>query len=140
MEASESGASFYDYLGFIGEYDDNGLSYRLELPLQHFLLQEDGTVHPGVFATMLDIVMGASISKATSSFAITINLNLSYFDLDPKQTYFAETSILFRDGKYVTADGVIYDQNRKPVAKGTGTFKTNPKSSSVSIDKEMEAG
>jgi acyl-coenzyme A thioesterase PaaI-like protein len=127
VEAIESGSSFFDYLGFIGEDDESGTSYRLELPLQPFLLQDDGRVHPGVFATMLDIIMGATISKVTDSFAVTINLNLSYFDLSPKQKYSAETSILFSDGKYVTADGVIFDQDRNPVAKATGSFKTNPK-------------
>lgn len=127
MEETKSTiSSFYDYLGFIGD-ETSETGFELELPLNPFLLQDDGTVHPGVFATMLDIMMGATISRQTDSFATTINLNLSYFDLEPKANYTAETVILHRDGKYVTADGVIYDQNKKRIAKATGSFKLNPK-------------
>jgi acyl-coenzyme A thioesterase PaaI-like protein len=99
---------------------------QLELDMYPHLLQDDGTVHPGVFSTMLDITMGATVSMETNSFAATINLNLSFFDLLPKESYHAETTILTKKGKYVSAEGVIYDQNRALIAKGMGTFKTNP--------------
>lgn len=127
MEETKSTiSSFYDYLGFIGD-ETSETGFELELPLNDFLLQDDGTVHPGVFATMLDIMMGATISRQTDTFATTINLNLSYFDLEPKPNYTSETIILHRDGKYVTADGVIYGQDKNLIAKATGSFKLNQK-------------
>jgi acyl-coenzyme A thioesterase PaaI-like protein len=127
MEETKSTlSSFFDYLGFIGD-ESSEVGFELELPLSPFLLQDDGTVHPGVFATMLDIMMGATISRQTDSFATTINLNLSYFDLEPKSNYSSETIILHRDGKYITADGVIYGQDKNIIAKAIGSFKLNPK-------------
>ncbi|MCM3586788.1 PaaI family thioesterase [Mesobacillus maritimus] len=125
METNHTISSFYDYLGFMGEEREDS-TYELELPINPFLLQDDGTVHPGVFATMLDIMMGATISRQTNSFATTIHLNLSYFDLEPQTKYTADTTILHRDGKYVTADGVVYDQDKNLIAKATGSFKLNP--------------
>ncbi|MEH7336543.1 PaaI family thioesterase [Neobacillus drentensis] len=100
--------------------------FELKLPLQPHLLQDDGTIHPGVFSTMLDISMGATISIETNSFATTINLNLSFFDLLPKETYQAETKILKHEGKYVTAEGTIFTEDGVLIAKGIGTFKATP--------------
>ncbi len=100
--------------------------FELNLPLQPHLLQDDGAIHPGVFSTMLDISMGATISIETNSFATTINLNLSFFDLLPKETYQAETKILKHEGKYVTAEGTIFTEDGVLIAKGIGTFKATP--------------
>lgn len=123
MKMPETTSTFFDYMGFSGEWSD---TFQLELGMKPHLLQDDGTVHPGVFSTMLDITMGATISVETNSFAATINLNLSFFDLIPKGKYYAETKILKQEGKYVTAEGTIYDQHHVLIAKGIGTFKTSP--------------
>jgi acyl-coenzyme A thioesterase PaaI-like protein len=117
-------STFFEYMGFNSAITDR---FQLDLPLQQHLLQDDGSIHPGVFSTMLDITMGATISFATNSFAATINLNCSYLDLSPKEAYHAETNILKQEGKYVTAEGMIYDHNRELVAKGIGTFKATPR-------------
>ncbi|WP_052353710.1 hotdog fold thioesterase [Neobacillus jeddahensis] len=121
MKLPKTNSTFFDYIGFNSGSPD---LFQLELGMGPHLLQDDGTVHPGVFATMLDITMGATISLETNSFATTINLNLSFFDLVPKERYQAETRILNKDDKYVTAEGCIYDQDRFLIAKGNGTFKT----------------
>lgn len=123
MKLPKTNSTFFDYMGFSSGMIE---PVQLELSRQPHLLQEDGTVHPGVFSTMLDITMGASVSLKTNSFAATINLNLSFFDLLPKENYQAETTILKIEEKYVTAEGAIYDPNRVLVAKGIGTFKTTP--------------
>lgn len=85
MKTPETSSTFFEYMGFTSEYADK---FKLELPLQPHLLQEDGTVHLlGVFSTMLDISIGATISLETNSFATTISLNLSFFELIPKENY-----------------------------------------------------
>ncbi|MDQ1146342.1 uncharacterized protein (TIGR00369 family) [Bacillus sp. SORGH_AS 510] len=123
MKMPETTSTFFDHMGFSGKWSDK---FQLELGMQPHLLQDDGSVHPGVLSTMLDITMGATISVETNSFAATINLNLSFFDLSPKEKYHAETKILKKEGKYVTAEGTIYDQDHSLIAKGIGTFKTSP--------------
>ncbi|NRD79343.1 PaaI family thioesterase [Bacillus sp. BRMEA1] len=124
MNLPETRSTFYEYMGFNSILADR---FELKLPLQSFLLQDDGMIHPGVFSTMLDISMGATVSLKTSSFAATMNLNVSFFDLNPKAVYHAETKILNWEGKYVTAEGCVCDQDGNVIAKGMGTFKTNPK-------------
>lgn len=123
MNRPNTTSTFFDYMGFSSMISDK---FHLGLPMQPHLLQEDGTIHPGVFSTMLDITMGATISIETESFATTINLNLSFFDLLPKEHYHAETKILNMEGKYITTEGMIYDQDGVLVAKGIGTFKASP--------------
>ncbi|MGG3470645.1 PaaI family thioesterase [Neobacillus pocheonensis] len=123
MNIAKTSSTFFDYMGFTSTVADR---FELDLSLQQHLLQDDGTIHPGVFSTMLDISMGATISLETNSFATTINLNLSFFDLSPKDYYQAETKILNQGGKYVTAEGMIYSQDGVLIAKGMGTFKAAP--------------
>ena len=123
MNRPKTSSTFFDYMGFKSTITDR---FELNLPLQPHLLQDDGTIHPGVFSTMLDISMGATISLETNSFATTINLNLSFFDLLPKETYQAETKILKHEGKYVTAEGTIFTEDGVLIAKGIGTFKATP--------------
>ncbi|MDN3015295.1 PaaI family thioesterase [Paenibacillus sp. BSR1-1] len=123
MNLPKTSSTFFDYMGFRSTIADK---FELTLPLQTHLLQDDGTIHPGVFSTMLDISMGATISIETSSFATTINLNLSFFDLLPKDIYQAETKILKHEGKYVTAEGTIFTEDGVLIAKGIGTFKATP--------------
>lgn len=76
MKLPVTRSTFFEYLGFNSTKTD---TFHLDLPLQTILLQDDGTVHPGVFSTMLDISMGATASLETNSFATTINLNVSFF-------------------------------------------------------------
>jgi uncharacterized protein (TIGR00369 family) len=115
-------STFSDLIGFDADELDDG-TFLLELKLQPHLYQDDGTIHPGVFSTMLDIVMGATVSRKFRSFATTINLNVSYFNLSPHNLFKAETTIIHQDESYVTAEGVIVNQLGEVVSKGIGTFK-----------------
>jgi uncharacterized protein (TIGR00369 family) len=123
-------STFLELLGFDAEEKEDRI-FHLELKLQPHLLQADGTVHPGVFSTMLDIVMGATISRKFQSFATTINLNVSYFDLSPYKLYKGETTIIHHGENYVTAEGIIINGQGKVVSKGIGTFKISLKNKAV---------
>jgi uncharacterized protein (TIGR00369 family) len=127
LEVNKTNSTFYEYIGFTRDETDQ-TQFSLELMIQPYLLQDGGSVHPGVFATMLDIVMGATISEKFRSYATTINLNMSFFELLPKEYYRAETAIINRDANYVTAEGVIFDKSKTLIAKGFGTFKIAPDS------------
>lgn len=122
MKVKDTATNFFEFLGFAGEELEEG-GFVIELPFQPYLLQDDGTIHTGVFSTMLDIVLGASISKRFNSFATTINLNLSFLDVEPKTHYRGELTFIHKDGKYVTGEGVILDERNNLIAKGIGTFK-----------------
>jgi uncharacterized protein (TIGR00369 family) len=125
METSKVQSTFFEHIGFRRDETDPD-AFNLELDLQPDLLQDDGTIHSGVFSTMLDIVMGATISKRFLSFATTINLNISFFNLNPYPSFRAETTILHHDNKSVTAEGVILNNEGDLIAKGMGTFKISP--------------
>lgn len=115
-------STFFEKIGLSSSQSPEA-ELQLELPLKTHLLQEDGRIHPGALSTMLDTVMGAAISRQFQSFATTINLNLSFFDLAPNENYFARTIILNKSENYVTAEGRITNQKDELIAKGIGTFK-----------------
>ena len=125
-------STFFEKLGFASdETAEDG--FCLQLPLQPFLLQEVGVVHTGALSTMLDTVMGATVSKQFQAFATTIQLNLTYFDLVAKENYVAKTIILDHQENYVTAEGTVTDDNDSLIAKAIGTFKIKPMDS-LSMD------
>jgi uncharacterized protein (TIGR00369 family) len=122
MELKNKTSTFYEYMGF-NIIETKPSEFYLDLEVGSYLLEDHGSIHPGVFSTMLDIAIGATISKKYDSFATTINLNVSYFDLSPKVGYRALAGIINKNGKYITGEGSIYDENQTLIAKGFGTFK-----------------
>jgi uncharacterized protein (TIGR00369 family) len=122
MELKNTTSTFFDYLGFSIK-ESNPSKFYLELPIGPELLEDQGSIHPGVFSTMLDIAIGATVSRRFDSFATTINLNVSFFDLNPKVVYHATADIVNKNGKYITGEGIVFDENQTMIAKATGTFK-----------------
>ncbi|XJZ28869.1 PaaI family thioesterase [Bacillota bacterium Lsc_1132] len=127
-------STFFEKMGFLStESAQSG--FQLKLPLKKQLLQEDGVVHSGALSTMLDTVMGATVSKQFQSFATTIQLNLTFFDLTAKENYFAKTIILEQSEQYVIAEGTITDDKDELIAKGIGTFKIKPMLDSLGLNR-----
>jgi uncharacterized protein (TIGR00369 family) len=122
MELRETTSTFFEYMGF-NIIERNPTEFYLEIPIGPNLLEDHGSIHPGVFSTMLDIAIGATISKKYDSFATTINLNVNYFNLSPQLTYHATATIVNKNGKYVNGEGSIYDEKQTLIAKGVGIFK-----------------
>ncbi|MCM3164036.1 PaaI family thioesterase [Metabacillus litoralis] len=95
----------------------------LELKIQEHHLNGIKTVHGGVTATLIDNIIGATITSLVQRPSTTINLNISYLSPLSSGVLTAKAKILHLGYKIVTGEGVITDQNGKMIAKGTGTFK-----------------
>jgi uncharacterized protein (TIGR00369 family) len=122
MELKNTTSTFFDFMGFSIK-ESKPTEFHLELPVGPELLEDHGSIHPGVFSTMLDIAIGATVSKTFDSFATTINLNVTFFDLSPKSIYHATADIVNQNGKYITGEGIVFDENQNMIAKATGIFK-----------------
>ncbi|WP_246945230.1 PaaI family thioesterase [Bacillus pinisoli] len=81
------------------------------------------TVHGGVIATLIDNIIGATISSLVSLPSTTVNLNIQYLQPATNGKLTARGSILHQGYKLVTGEGIITDENGILIAKGTGTFK-----------------
>ncbi|MCU6598985.1 PaaI family thioesterase [Peribacillus frigoritolerans] len=96
----------------------------LKMPVLSTKLNLNGTLHGGVYATLLDIVLGANIRKLAVDPLVTVNLNISYFAPAVEgETVIATARILHQGYKIATAEGEISNGDGKLLAKATGTFK-----------------
>jgi uncharacterized protein (TIGR00369 family) len=100
---------------------------RFELPLEPFLMNRYGIPHGGVYAMLLDTVMGYSGCYTGSAehkrMAMTLSLNVNYLSR-PKGT------ILIGDGrrtgggrKTFFAEGTVTDETGEKIATATGVFR-----------------
>ncbi|MEH7306324.1 PaaI family thioesterase [Neobacillus drentensis] len=96
----------------------------LELPVTPYLLNPINTVHGGVYAVLLDTVMGITARSFTDCSLVTVNLNINY--LEPTQEgekMVAKANIIRHGTSLVTAEGEVRDSTGKLLAIATGTFK-----------------
>ncbi|UOQ94596.1 PaaI family thioesterase [Halobacillus shinanisalinarum] len=120
-ESFES-SPFFSHIGFeILNFEEGNVF--LKLPIKEQLLNVNGTLHGGVHATMLDLILGMAIRSTTKTRCTTINLNVNYLAPSSGGEVFARGRILQQGYRTVTAEGELYDHEEKMLAKGIGTFK-----------------
>lgn len=113
---------FFSHIGFEVIYFQEG-NILLKLPITEQLLNANRTLHGGVHATMLDMILGMVIRATTGSRCATINLNINYLTPITGGDIFAKGKILKKGKRTVTAEGEIWDEEEELLAKGVGTFK-----------------
>lgn len=113
---------FSEHLGFITKEFEEG-NVVIELPIEDYHLNGISTVHGGVYATMIDNIIGATITSLVKLPSTTINLNIQYLSPTNKGVLTARANILHLGYRIVTGEGIITDETGNVIAKGTGTFK-----------------
>lgn len=113
---------FFSHIGFEVMHFQEG-DILLKLPITEPLLNANRTLHGGVHATMLDMIIGMVIRSMTGTRCATINLNINYLTPITSGAIFAKGKILNQGYRTVTAEGEIWDENEEMLAKGVGTFK-----------------
>ncbi|MEH6995754.1 PaaI family thioesterase [Neobacillus drentensis] len=123
MNRAEVSNSFDVSLGFDMIQLDGG-EIILELPVSSTNLNPNGTLHGGVYASLLDIVIGVNIRKLAGHPLVTVNLNISYFaPAFEGEKIIATAKILNQGYKIASGEGEVRNSEGKLLAKGTGTFK-----------------
>lgn len=95
----------------------------LKLPITPQLLNANETLHGGVHATMLDLILGMAIRTTTKTRCVTINLNVNYLASAFSGDIFATGKIIKQGYRTVIAEGELFDEREELLAKGIGTFK-----------------
>ncbi|WP_347550080.1 PaaI family thioesterase [Pseudalkalibacillus hwajinpoensis] len=100
----------------------------LELPIETKLLNTHGSLHGGVYATMIDNIISLKMRSMIGSPVITINLTINYVAPISGGKIIAK-ALIYGEGKRTKmGEGIVLDENGKLLAKGSGTFKViNPK-------------
>ncbi|CDQ19060.1 PaaI family thioesterase [Halobacillus karajensis] len=122
VRESFEASPFFSHIGFeIVQFEEGDV--RLKLPIHEKLYNVNGTLHGGVHATMIDLILGMAIRSTTKTRCTTMNLNINYLAPASGGEIQAEGRILKQGYRIVTAEGELYDQAGDMIAKGIGTFK-----------------
>ncbi|MDN4522993.1 PaaI family thioesterase [Fictibacillus fluitans] len=113
---------FFSHIGFeIVQFDEHKI--RIKLDVREYLHNINGTLHGGVYATMLDNIMGMVTRSAAKAKVVTLHLSIQFLASISSGEIFAEATIQEQGYKLAFTEGEIKDENGKVLAKGMGTFK-----------------
>nr|WP_306418214.1 PaaI family thioesterase [Sagittula sp. MA-2] len=100
---------------------------RFELPLADKLMNRHGNPHGGVYASLLDTIMGYAGcwtgDRDRRQMCLKLNLNVQFISRPKGEMLIGEG---FRTGggkSTFFAEGVLKDETGEVVAKGTGVFR-----------------
>lgn len=95
----------------------------LKTIVQPHMLNTNGTLHGGIYASLIDTVFSMHLRSLTRTRCVTTNLNIYYTAPVKKGAVYAKASIISRGYKTAFLEGVLEDENNNVIAKGTGMFK-----------------
>ncbi len=113
---------FFSYIGLQIIYFEEG-NVKVKLTIEESLLNTNGTLHGGVYATMLDFILGMVIRSVTKTRCVTTNLTTHYLASMSTGEIFAEAKVVQQGYKLAVVEGEIKDIKDNVIAKGIGTFK-----------------
>ncbi len=96
----------------------------LQLTIKDSHLNVNDTAHGGVYFSLLDSVMGATVRSTVKNPITTISMNINYFSpIKEQDIVTAKAKIIQKGNSIVTAEGEISDETGKVISKAIGTFK-----------------
>lgn len=122
VKKSFESSPFFSLVGFQILHFEEG-NVKIKLPVSERLLNANRTLHGGVHATMLDVIMGMTIRSITKTRCSTINLNVSYLEAIDEGEIFATGKIIKQGYRIVQAEGQLESIDGNLLAKGIGSFR-----------------
>ncbi len=114
------------HLGFRLTHWDEDFA-RIELPIEHYLMNRAGIPHGGIYATLLDTVMGYAGcytgDPAHKKLALTLSLTTNFLSRPKGQTLIAEGTRTGGGKSTFFAESTITDETGEVIARGSGAFK-----------------
>lgn len=96
---------------------------KIMLNVQPYHLNKNGTLHGGVYASMLDFIQKIHLSSVTKMRCVSMSSSVHFTAPVTKGTVYAEALILSGGYKTIIVDGIIRSESGEIISKGTGTFK-----------------
>ncbi|HEX6922816.1 MAG TPA: PaaI family thioesterase [Bacillales bacterium] len=113
---------FFQHIGFeLVELEKGNVTVKLEI--HEALLNTLNMLHGGIYATMIDNIIGITVRSVTSQPLVTVQLNVHYLEPVSKGVVFSRGRIDRLGHRIVSGEGEILDQDGNVLAKGSGTFK-----------------
>ena len=82
-----------------------------------------GTLHGGVYASLMDTSMGLSVLALVGVRTATIEMNVHFLGAVSGGRITCESQVVHRTRRTATAEAKVYDEEGNLVAMGTGAFR-----------------
>jgi uncharacterized protein (TIGR00369 family) len=95
----------------------------ISIEVEEFHLNGAGTLHGGVYASLIDNAMGLSVLALVGVRTATIQMNVHFLGAVSGGRITCESEVLHRTRRTATAEAKVYDAESNLVALGTGAFR-----------------
>lgn len=95
----------------------------LYIDVAEFHLNGNGTLHGGVYATLIDNAMGLAVAALVGVRIATTQMNVHFLGPVSAGRIRCDAAIVHRTRRTATAEGRVYDAAGNLVALGTGAFR-----------------
>jgi uncharacterized protein (TIGR00369 family) len=95
----------------------------ISIDVEEVHLNGAGTLHGGVYASLIDTAMGLSVLALVGVRTATIQMNVHFLGAVSGGRVICESEVLHRTRRTATAEAKVYDAEDNLVALGTGAFR-----------------
>ncbi|AHY45922.1 hypothetical protein RradSPS_0639 [Rubrobacter radiotolerans] len=95
----------------------------LYIDVQDFHLNGAGTLHGGVYASLIDNTMGLALISKVGVRTATIDLNVHFLGAVKEGRIVCRAEIVHQTRRLATLEAKVHDDRENLVALGTGTFR-----------------
>jgi len=86
-------------------------------------LNGNGTLHGGVYASLIDNAMGLSVSSLVGLRTATTQMNVHFLGAVREGRITCRSEVIHKTRRTATAEARVYDGEGNLVAMGTGAFR-----------------
>jgi uncharacterized protein (TIGR00369 family) len=95
----------------------------ISIDAEEYHLNGAGTLHGGVYASLIDNAMGLSVLALVGVRTATIQMNVHFLGAVSEGRITCESEVLHRTRRTATAEAKVRDEEGNLVALGTGAFR-----------------
>ena len=114
--------TFSKHIGAKVEEVEPGQSV-IRIDVRDIHLNGSGTLHGGVYASLMDNSMGLAVLALVGTRTATIEMNTHFLGSVSEGRIICHSEVVHRTRRTATAESKIYDADGNLVAMGTGAFR-----------------
>ena len=103
------------------------------IDVENHHLNGTGTLHGGVYASLIDNAMGLSVLALVGVMTATIEMNVHFLGAVSEGRITCQSEVVHRTRRTATAEAKVYDSEGNLVAMGTGAFRVFEKKGSAIV-------
>src|SRR5215211_289300 len=112
-----------DQLTRLAQYFDERVTFSRHIDVESIHLNGNGTLHGGVYASLIDNAMGLSVAALVGLRTATIGLDVHFLGAVREGRITCSAEVVHRTRRIATVEARVRDGDGSLVAMGTGTFR-----------------